>query len=97
VLACADQKTVDIFNSTWCDGKSRWHYEAGKNLKLDCGGNKSTLLKYGYLSPTPQAYSCPETQWIGCMPGPEAPDPRCNQSYLNWAMANCPGFKEAAW
>ena len=43
------------------------------------------------------AYTCPPGEWVDCMPGPGgAPRPECETIYLDWAKANCPGFKGAA-
>lgn len=41
--------------------------------------------------------SCPKTEWVDCMPGPDAGErPECDSEYLDWALANCPGFRGAA-
>jgi len=42
-------------------------------------------------------YSCPTTDWVDCMPSVDSSiRPQCEQSFLDWAKANCPGFKGAA-
>lgn len=50
------------------------------------------------VTPLQHAYTCPETEWIDCMPG--APQdgikPECAPDYLNWAKLHCPGFRGAA-
>lgn len=50
-------------------------------------------------TPTPEkpyTYSCPDTEWVNCMPGPGPRKEECGQDYLNWATDNCPDFKGAA-
>lgn len=54
-------------------------------------------------TPTPPAsvtgqYSCPDTEWVDCMPGPGDEGIRweCTKEYLAWATENCPGFEGAA-
>lgn len=42
-------------------------------------------------------YSCPQTAWIDCMPGPGATKPQCQSAYLDWAKTNCPNFKGIAY
>lgn len=48
---------------------------------------------------TQSTYTCPETEFIDCMPGPvEAKkNIRCATDYLTWAKASCPNFKGAAY
>ena len=41
-------------------------------------------------------YTCPDSEWIDCMPGPGPAKPQCQPDFLNWAKANCPGFQGAA-
>jgi len=42
-------------------------------------------------------YSCPTTDWVDCMPSVDSSiRPQCEQPFLDWAKANCPGFKGAA-
>ncbi len=46
---------------------------------------------------SPPAYSCPKTEWVDCMPGPDKPQKtECTNEFLTWAKANCPGFQGAA-
>lgn len=44
-----------------------------------------------------QSNTCPETEWVDCMPTIGAQDTRCSQEYLAWAQANCSNFKGAAY
>ncbi|HEX8923280.1 MAG TPA: hypothetical protein VF828_00920 [Patescibacteria group bacterium] len=48
------------------------------------------------ITPAP-SYACPGTEYVNCMPGPGVKDARCSKDYLDWASANCPGFKGAAY
>ena len=48
------------------------------------------------LIPT-DAYLCPKSEWVDCMPGPDKPKPECDPQHLWWAKENCPGFKGAAY
>lgn len=49
-------------------------------------------------SPTnSQDYTCPETEYVDCMPGPGAVNPECDPEFLIWAQENCPNFKGAAY
>lgn len=44
------------------------------------------------------SYTCPDSEYIDCMPVADGdPDPRCDQVYLDWAMASCPDFLGAAY
>ncbi|TRZ52398.1 hypothetical protein D4R99_02795 [bacterium] len=42
-------------------------------------------------------YKCPTGSYVDCMPGPNKIKPDCTSQYLQWAKANCPGFKGAAY
>jgi len=45
----------------------------------------------------PLSYTCPQGEWVDCMPGPDRPSNfQCQADFLTWAKANCPGFKGAA-
>lgn len=46
-----------------------------------------------------EAYECPETSYVNCMPTvyPEKPDARCSEDFLDWAAENCTGFQGAAY
>ncbi len=53
-------------------------------------------------TPTPrgQQYTCPETEWINCMPMIGDSTERgfsCSKDYILWAQANCSEFKGAAY
>lgn len=42
-------------------------------------------------------YTCPDSAWVDCMPGPDKPyRSQCQPEFLNWAKDNCPGFEGAA-
>ena len=41
-------------------------------------------------------YTCPQEEWINCMPGLGVSNPQCQSAYLDWAKVNCPDFKGAA-
>lgn len=45
-----------------------------------------------------QGFTCPKTEWVDCMPGPNEAGIRfeCTDEFLSWAKANCPNFKGAA-
>lgn len=45
----------------------------------------------------PSTYSCPQTEYIDCMPGPGSLRTQCATEYLQWATENCPGFQGAAY
>lgn len=47
-------------------------------------------------TPAPIKYSCPESEWVDCMPGPGPAKTQCQPDYLRWAKDNCPGFQGAA-
>lgn len=43
-------------------------------------------------------YTCPETDYVDCMPGPNRDrSSQCNDDFLAWAQNNCPGFQGAAY
>ena len=48
------------------------------------------------FSPSTSQFICPKTEWVDCMPGPGPTKAQCQKDFLNWAVANCPGFKGAA-
>ncbi len=64
-----------------------------------CYNNACTFQ--GAISPPKQdtAYTCPETPWVDCMPGPDSAGIRweCTDEFLSWAKANCAGFQGAAY
>lgn len=43
-------------------------------------------------------YSCPPTEWVDCMPGPDEAGIKleCTQEFLTWAKENCLNFEGAA-
>lgn len=52
------------------------------------------------ISPTPPIaeYTCPTSEWIDCMPGPDRGlKLECATKFLTWAKANCPDFQGAAY
>lgn len=50
--------------------------------------------------PTPATippYICPASEWVDCMPGPDADVKfKCTPEALSWFKLNCPNFKGAA-
>ena len=40
---------------------------------------------------------CPKTEYADCMPGPGTVKAECSTAFLQWATANCPNFKGAAY
>lgn len=45
----------------------------------------------------PSTYTCPGSEWVDCMPSVDAPkNYQCENAFLTWAKAHCPGFKGAA-
>lgn len=51
-------------------------------------------------TPTPQTstFTCPTSEWVNCMPGPDAAGIKleCTDTFLTWAKTNCPNFQGAA-
>jgi len=44
-----------------------------------------------------ETFTCPNTAWVDCMPGPDMMEKiECTSEYLTWAEANCPNFQGAA-
>lgn len=43
------------------------------------------------------SYVCPSSEWINCMPGPQAIPKECGRDYLSWAEENCEDFMGAAY
>lgn len=70
------------------------------NLDLNISDPDDTVTpgpSSGPSSNNQQSYSCPQTEWVNCMPGPGVGDrPYCQEDFLEWAKANCPGFQGAA-
>ncbi len=53
------------------------------------------------ITPLPTSFetnlTCPASDWVDCMPGPDKPqNPQCQPEFLEWATANCPNFQGAA-
>ncbi len=44
-----------------------------------------------------ESYTCPDSEWVDCMPGPSTPKLRCQKDYLDWMRDNCPNFQGAAY
>ena len=42
-------------------------------------------------------FTCPETEYVNCMPGPGPSNPQCAPEFLTWAKENCPGFQGGAY
>jgi hypothetical protein len=57
-----------------------------------------TEIKDSFLpGPLSGDFVCPQTEWVDCMPSPDsAPKTECQPDFLQWAQANCLGFKGAA-
>jgi len=48
-------------------------------------------------TPPMETFTCPETAWVDCMPGPDrGTKMECSSEYLTWAKTNCPNFEGAA-
>ena len=48
-------------------------------------------------SSKPAGFTCPKTDWVDCMPSPNAGIRfECTDEYLQWAKQSCPGFQGAA-
>ena len=45
----------------------------------------------------PPAFTCPETGWVDCLPGPGPVKAQCQKEYLDWATKSCPNFQGAAY
>lgn len=49
------------------------------------------------VPPEDTSYTCPQTDYVDCMPGPDKTLPsQCDPTFLKWAQTNCPGFKGGA-
>ncbi|MBU1327207.1 hypothetical protein KKB64_05070 [Patescibacteria group bacterium] len=43
-------------------------------------------------------YTCPDTEWADCMPGPNmGVKQECTPEFINWAKIHCPDFKGPAY
>lgn len=42
-------------------------------------------------------YTCPQQEYVDCMPGPGTRNPECAPAYITWAQENCPNFKGGAY
>jgi len=66
-----------------------------------CRDNLCTSDASPSATPHVPAYTCPQGEWVDCMPGPLEGKTtgirlQCTEAYLTWAKENCPGFKGAA-
>ncbi len=70
-----------------------WVYEeAGRS---SCWHQPNT--KCIAVIPGDAGHTCPQNNWVNCMPGPDQGIKfECTSEYLDWATANCPGFEGAA-
>lgn len=83
-------------------------------VRLNYGGRQILIKtegpnQTGYLSAvldnlvfstglTDGPYTCPDAEWVNCMPLAAGDKPAmCQQAFLSWAKNNCPGFKGAAY
>lgn len=56
-----------------------------------------TILSTLSFAKTVNQNTCPKTEWVDCMPGPDTGVKwECTSEFLSWAKANCPNFKGAA-
>ncbi|MBI5019420.1 hypothetical protein HZB58_04065 [Candidatus Gottesmanbacteria bacterium] len=64
-----------------------------------CRSNQCVFTTEKTTTPSPRsAFTCPETEWVDCMPGPaEGRKLECTSDFLSWAKANCPNFQGAAY
>lgn len=66
-----------------------------------CRDNQCVFNTGTSASPPDTDFTCPETEWIDCMPksrslGGKDASIFCSSDYLAWAKTNCPNFKGAA-
>lgn len=95
----------DLLNA---DAKSRFMGKTVEVYAAPKGGKTDTYTIYGngdfYIrlltnttAPGGAQYTCPDTEWVDCMPGPDrVKTDQCDPSFLQWAQNNCPGFQGAA-
>lgn len=56
------------------------------------------VLSTFQFAPTVITYTCPETEYVDCMPNVGGgTKPQCEKDFLSWAQENCSGFKGAAY
>jgi hypothetical protein len=48
-------------------------------------------------APTTTKYTCPESEYVDCMPPIGIKKTECSSAFLQWATENCPGFQGAAY
>ncbi len=62
-------------------------------------GKSSCWHKPGVTCTPKPSYSCPQAEWVDCMPGPDAAGIKfeCTDEFLTWAQTNCPNFQGAAY
>ncbi len=63
-------------------------------FQFPAAGTKAPLET---TTPPPAAFTCPETEWVDCLPGPGPVKAQCQKEYLDWAKKNCPNFRGAAY
>lgn len=90
--------TVDSAEKMFCGGIKGiicpTGYECNyTNKSPDASGNCEKKAGFSFSS----IYTCPKTQYVDCMPGPNPPKKECSSDFLNWAISNCQGFKGAAY
>ncbi len=64
--------------------------------------NETCTFNADKILPSESGYTCPESAWVDCMPGPLEGKTtgirfQCTPQYLTWAKENCPGFQGAAY
>lgn len=81
--------------SSFCGGIAGKSCPSGYYCKYDgtypdAGG---TCMK----DTTSTKFTCPEGDYVDCMPGPGIKKSQCSSEFLQWAQKNCPDFKGAAY
>lgn len=96
--------SVENSPSIIVDEKGKYVMTCGIEKKSDCDLISMCQEIYrqesetGKTSPDTSNYKCPSIEWIDCMPiVEESRKYQCEQPYLDWATANCPNFKGAAY
>jgi len=83
-------KTVEVYAAN----------EEGKTDTYTLYGNDDFYIRLltNTTAPGGAQYTCPDTEWVDCMPGPDRVKTNlCDTSFLEWAQLNCPGFQGAAY
>ncbi|MCR4313420.1 MAG: hypothetical protein NUV58_04170 [Candidatus Roizmanbacteria bacterium] len=89
------KKPEQVEQGKFCGGIAGILCPEGYDCNLD--GNYPDAAGVCVKNSDAPKFSCPETEWVDCMPGPGGIKSECDPQYLNWAQANCPNFKGAAY